>query len=136
MSDSDDHEQDHDHDHDQEHEIAITQLPALVKEWMATNEEIKNLSAEVREKRKHAKQIHQMILKIMKGGGIGKLNIASAGAALIRTKRTKAALTKKYLITTLTTFFKGNEELAKECAAFLESQRTTKTIDTLNLEPV
>ena len=126
---SDDNISDHDIDIDQK------QLPGLVKEWMATKTEIESLTAEIREKRKRVHMVHQMIVKIMKGGGIGKLNISSAGAALTtRTKKTKGSMTKKYLITTLTDFFEGDAERAKDCAGFLENHRPVRSSVNLSLD--
>ena len=115
-------------------EAGVPQLPTLIKEWMNTEDELKTLSAEVREKRKRLKLVRSMIMKIMKGGKIGRLNI-SAGAVTARTKSTKAPLTKKYLTATLTDFFKGDKAMAEACAAYLDEHRPLKETDSLSLEP-
>jgi len=115
-------------------EVDASQLPGLIKEWMATEEDLQSLNAEVREKRKRVKLVREMITTIMKGGKIGRLNI-SAGAVTTRTKQTKAPLTKKYLTSTLTEFFKGDAAMAKACAVFLEEHRPLKVVESLNLEP-
>ena len=112
----------------------IQQLPALIKEWMNTEDELKTLGAEVREKRKRVKTVRQMIMSIMKGKQIGRLNI-SAGAVTARSKNTKAPLTKKFIVGALTDFFKGDAAKAAACAAFLEEHRPLKTVDSLSLEP-
>jgi hypothetical protein len=113
----------------------IQQLPALIKEWMNTENDLKVLSAEVREKRKRVKTVRQMIMTIMKGKQIGRLNI-SAGAVTARSKNTKAPLTKKFIIGALTDFFQGDAVKAAACAAFLEEHRPLKTVDSLSLEPI
>ena len=110
-------------------------LPGLIKEWITTEDELRTLSAEVREKRKRVKVVKGLIVSIMKTGKIGRLNI-SAGAVTARSKSTKAPLTKKYIVETLTDFFKGNKEQAEACAAFLHDRRPMKTVDNLDLEPV
>jgi hypothetical protein len=112
----------------------ISQLPGLIKEWMSVEEELKVLSAEIREKRKRAKLVRQMITTIMKGGKIGCLNI-SAGAVMARSKQTKAPLTKKFLMSTLIEFFKGDAAKATACATFLEEHRPMRTVDSISLEP-
>lgn len=117
-----------------EEEAGVPQLPTLIKEWMNTEDELKTLSAAVREKRKRAKLVRSMIMKIMKGGKIGRLNI-SAGAVMARTKSTKAPMTKKYLTATLTDFFKGDKAMAEACAAYLDEHRPLKAVDSLSLEP-
>ena len=113
--------------------LTTQNLPSLVKEWMATTEELKNLSAEVREKRKRARVVQQMIVTIMKGGGIGRLTIGTSGLTN-RAKNTKVGMTKKYIVATLTDYFKGDSEKAVECAEYLESNRPIKTTDKLSLE--
>jgi hypothetical protein len=112
----------------------VSQLPGLIKEWMATEEELNVLGAEIREKRKRIKLVRQMITTIMKKKQIGCLNI-SAGAVMARSKQTKAPLTKKFLMSTLTEFFNGDAAKATACAAFLEEHRPLKTVDSIRLEP-
>jgi hypothetical protein len=115
-------------------ELSLQQLPGLIKEWMATESDLKTLSAEVREKRKRSKLVKAMIVKIMKGGQIGKLNI-SAGAVTTRVKNAKAPLTKKYIAETLTGFFNGDATKAAACAAYLEEHRPLKVTENLTLDP-
>jgi len=110
-------------------------LPALIKEWITTEDELRTLSAEIREKRKRTKTVKAMIMTIMKTGKIGKLNI-SAGAVTARTKQSKAPMTKKYIVEALTDFFKGNKEQAEACAAFLHEKRPMKVVENLDLEPI
>jgi hypothetical protein len=114
-------------------EPATSQLGVLIKEWLTTDDELRALSAAVREKRKRVKTVKDLIVKIMKGGNIGKLNI-SAGAVTTRTKTTKAPLSKKFLTATLTDFFSGNAEMAAKCAEFIESQRPIKETENLSLD--
>jgi hypothetical protein len=108
------------------------QLPELIKEWTTTEEEIKVLTAEIREKKKKVQAVRKIILSIMKGSQIGKVNISS-GSITNRTTKAKSSLTKKYIIETLTLYF-GNAEQAKACAKFLEDNRTTRYVDHLKLE--
>lgn len=115
-------------------ELSLQQLPGLIKEWMATESDLKTLSAEVREKRKRSKLVKAMIVSIMKGGKIGKLNI-SAGAVTTRVKNAKAPLTKKFIAETLTGFFNGDAAKAAACAAYLEENRPLKTTESLTLDP-
>jgi len=111
------------------------ELGGLIKEWMTTEDDLKTLGAEVREKRKRVKVVRQMIMTIMKGGKIGRLNI-SAGAVTTRTKATKAPLTKKYLVETLTSYFGGDTAKAAACASYLDEHRPLKTTDSLTLDPL
>lgn len=114
-------------------DLSTTQLPILIKEWMATEDELRTLSAEIREKRKRSKLVREMITKIMKGNKLGQLNIKK-GAVVVRSRTTKAPITKKYLVSALTDFFEGNTELAAKCAAFLDEHRPLKNTDKLELD--
>jgi hypothetical protein len=113
---------------------ATAHLPALIKEWMATEDELRSLSAALREKRKRAKTVKDMITEIMRGNKIGQLKF-SAGAVVRQTKATKAPISKKYLVESLTEFFKGDAETAKKCAAFIDEHRPMKSNDKLTLQP-
>ena len=118
-----------------EGDVGTAQLPALVKEWMQTQDDLNTLSAEVREKRNRVKVLRALIMKVMKGEKIGQLKI-SAGAVMTRSKTVKSALTKKYLIGALTDYFKGDAVAAAACAAYLEENRPMKVQESLTLEPV
>ncbi len=117
-----------------EGDVGTAQLPALVKEWMQTQDDLNTLSAEVREKRNRVKVLRGLIMKVMKGEKIGQLKI-SAGAVMTRSKTVKSALTKKYLIGALTDYFKGDAAAAAACAAYLEENRPMKVQESLTLEP-
>ena len=117
-----------------EGDVGTAQLPALVKEWMQTQDDLNTLSAEVREKRNRVKVLRALIMKVMKGEKIGQLKI-SAGAVMTRSKTVKSALTKKYLIGALTDYFKGDAAAAAACAAYLEENRPIKVQESLTLEP-
>jgi ribosome-associated protein YbcJ (S4-like RNA binding protein) len=112
----------------------ISQLPALIKQWMTEEDELNVLSAAVREKRKRAKLVREMIVKIMKTGKIGQLK-TSAGAVVARSKSIKAPMSKKYLAAALTDFFEGDSIKAAACAQFLDENRPLKAKDNLSLEP-
>jgi hypothetical protein len=112
----------------------VAQLPVLIKEWLSTEDEVRTLGAAIREKRKRAKLLKDMIHKFMKGGNIGKLNMASGGAIYTRTKETKAPFTKKYIVSTLTEFFQGDATMAAKCAAFLDSHRPVKSTENLTVD--
>lgn len=113
---------------------AKAHLPALIKEWMAMEDELRTLSAAIREKRKRAKTVKGMITEIMRGNKIGQLKF-SAGSVVRQNKATKAPLTKKYLMESLTEFFKGDTEMAKKCAEFIDEHRPLKSSDKLTLQP-
>jgi len=116
-------------------ELSISQLPGLIREWTVTEDELKTLGSEVREKRKRLKLVKSLIVRIMKARKLGKLDLKKSGKVLeLHTKATKAPITKKFLTQSLTIFFKGDAAQAATCAAFLDEQRPTRSADTLALE--
>jgi capsule polysaccharide export protein KpsE/RkpR len=115
-------------------ESAVGHLSILMKTWISTEEELRTLSAEIREKRKHSLTIRSQIVTIMKELKIGRLNI-SAGSVTTRVRNTKAPMTKKYLINTLAQYFQGDMEKARQCAAFLDEQRPLVQKENLALDP-
>lgn len=110
------------------------QLATLIKEWMSLEEDLRTLGAEVREKRRHIKATRAMIGSIMRGANVGQLNI-SAGQVQHRVTTKKQAMSKKYIIGALTSFFNGDEAMAAKCAKFLEDNRPVKEVESLKLEP-
>ncbi len=109
------------------------QLSNLVKEWMKTEDELRTLGAEIREKRKRIKAVRAMITTIMKGGQISRLN-TSKGALTRKVKNTKVPMTKKYISSALVEFFDGNKEMAEKCAKFLDEHRPLRETENLTLE--
>ncbi len=114
--------------------LSTQQLPALIREWMAGEEDLRALSAEIREKRKRLTMVRSMITRIMKGNKVGQLNI-SAGRVVTRTKTTKQSLTKKYIVNTLTEYFNGDKAMAEKIAKYLDDHRGVKQTDSLTLDP-
>jgi len=116
-------------------DLSVSQLPLLIKEWMSTEDELRTLTAEIREKKKRTKTVREMIMRIMRGGKIGQLNI-STGSVQRREKKTKQPMTKKFIQEALTDFFGGNAQRAAECAKFLDERRPLKVSESLALEPI
>jgi len=115
--------------------LSTQQLPMLIKEWMAAEEDLRALSAEIREKRKRLTTVRSMITRIMKGNKVGQLNI-SAGQVRTKTKVTKQPLSKKYIVTTLTDFFNGDKAMAEKVAKYLDEHRGVKNSESLVLDPI
>jgi hypothetical protein len=109
-------------------------LPHLTREWMRLESELAALSAEVKTKRRRIKETRAMILQIMRGNSLARLG-TSAGHIVRQQKETKAAISKKYLNSTLVEFFEGNTERARACADWIESHRPIKNAENLTIQP-
>ena len=112
-------------------EIAI--LPNYLKEWLTLEDELKILGNAMREKRKRMGILQGLITKTMKGHKIARVNIKS-GAILYQNKQTKESMGKKFIISKLTEYFKGDIVKATEIFNYLEEHRGKKSKDNIKLE--
>ena len=112
-------------------EIAV--LPNYLKEWLTLEDELKILGNAMREKRKRMGILQGLITKTMKGHKIARVNIKS-GAILYQNKQTKESMGKKFIISKLTEYFKGDIIKATEIFNYLEEHRGKKTKDNIKLE--
>ena len=112
-------------------EISI--FPNYLKEWLTLEDDLKVLSAAVREKKKRMGILQGLITKTMKGHKIARVNIKS-GAILYQNKQTKESMGKKFIISKLTEYFKGDIIKATEIYNYLEEKRGKKTKENIKLE--
>jgi hypothetical protein len=99
----------------------------LLREWLTREEDLKNLNAAVKEHKARIKVLKALITERMKSANTGKLDIPARGSVLIQPlKPKKASLSKKYLLSALTEYFKGDSEMASMCVHFLELHRPTQ----------
>ena len=112
-------------------EIAI--LPNYLKDWLTLEDELKILGNAMREKRKRMGILQGLITKTMKGHKIARVNIKS-GAILYQNKQTKESMGKKFIISKLTEYFKGDIVKATEIFNYLEEHRGKKSKDNIKLE--
>jgi len=112
-------------------EISI--LPNYLKEWLTLEDELKILGNAMREKKKRMGILQGLITKTMKGHKIARVNIKS-GAILYQNKQTKESMGKKFIISKLTEYFKGDIIKATEIFNYLEEHRGKKSKDNIKLE--
>jgi len=111
----------------------ISVLPNYLKEWLTLEEDLKVLSAAVREKRKRMGILQGLITKTMKGHKIARVNIKS-GAILYQNKQTKESMGKKFIVSKLTEYFKGDIIKATEIYNYLEEHRGKRNKENIKLE--
>lgn len=111
----------------------ISVLPNYLKEWLTLEDELKILGNAMREKRKRMGILQGLITKTMKGNKIARVNIKS-GAILFQNKQTKESMGKKFIISKLTEYFKGDIIKATEIFNYLEEHRGKKSKDNIKLE--
>lgn len=111
----------------------ISILPNYLKEWLTLEDEMKVMATTMREKKKRMGVLQGLITKTMKGHKIGRVNIKS-GAVLYQNKISKETMGKKFMVTHLTEYFKGDILKAKEVYDYLEAHRGQKTKENIKLE--
>jgi len=107
-----------------------SRLVENVKNWLQIDTEIKQLQQEIRKRRKIKKDMTDSLVQIMKTQNIDMMNAGES--QLIRTeKKTKSALSKKHLITSLLQFFKEDKETVAQLSTYIMNSRPEKTIENI-----
>ncbi len=114
--------------------FSTSELPALLKRWMALQDEMATLNAELKQRRTTSKALKDMIMRIMQSNNLGQLNV-SKGAVVRLTRQTKESINEEYLKKHCKEFFGGDEEKAAQLIAYLQEQRGAKTSDYIRLVP-
>jgi len=105
----------------------LSQLSNIIKEWKETNEQVKTLNEQIREKRKRLKVQEEMILRIMKKHNIGALDLkGSGGRILYRRSTSKGGMNEKLLFGLLSQHLKS-ETAAADAVKFITENREAKT---------
>lgn len=98
------------------------QLVSYVKDWVAVDEEMKQLQHVMREKRKKKKELNDVLINIMKQNDIECFNTKN-GRLLYSVSKTKKSITKKMLFETLTKYFDNDDAKVNEMASFILESR-------------
>lgn len=98
------------------------QLVSYVKEWVAIDEEMKQLQKIMREKRQKKKELNDVLIGVMKQNEIECFDTKN-GKLLYSVNKTKKSITKKMLFETLQKYYQNDEDKANEIAAFILESR-------------
>ena len=98
------------------------QLVSYVKEWVAIDEEMKQLQKVMREKRQKKKELNDVLIGVMKQNEIECFDTKN-GKLLYSVNKTKKSITKKMLLETLQKYYQNDEDKANEIAAFILESR-------------
>ena len=112
----------------------LSQLSSIIKEWKETNEQVKVLNEQMREKRKRIKVQEEMILRIMKKHNIGALDLKSSGGRILyKRSTTKGGINEKSLFGLLTQHLKSETDAAA-AIKYITEHREAKTKESLRYE--
>ena len=107
-----------------------SRLVENVKSWLLIDTEIRQLQQEIRKRRALKKEMTDALVEIMKSQDIEIMNAGES--QLIRTeKKTKSALSKKHLITSLLDFYKNDKETVAQLTNFIMNTRPEKTVENI-----
>ena len=96
-----------------------------VKTWLSIDNEIRQLQKEIKDRRKLKKELTQNLVGIMKTQDIDALNVPD-GQLIYNKTKTKAPLSKKHLLTSLSQFFKNDQRMVDELSKYIMESRQEK----------
>lgn len=112
----------------------LSTLANIIKEWKETNEQVRTLNEQVRERRKRLKVQEEMILRIMKKHNVAALDLkGSGGRILYRRSTTKGGMNDKLLFGLLSQHMKS-ETSAADAIKFINEHREAKSKESLVYE--
>lgn len=113
-----------------ESSLSVSDLPGLLKQWMAFEGEIAGLNSQIREKRAQSKALRASILGVMEKTNVVQLNV-SKGSVIHKVREKKETLSNDFIYKAAKQFFDDDEDKAKKLVAYLESQRGTTVVHDL-----
>jgi len=96
-----------------------------VKTWLDIDNQIRTLQKEIRDRRKLKKELTNNLVGIMKTQDIDALNIPD-GQLIYNKTKTKAPLSKKHLLLSLSTYFKNDQRMVDELSKYIMESRQEK----------
>ena len=96
-----------------------------VKTWLNIDDQIRALQKEIRDRRKLKKELTENLVGIMKTQDIDALNVPD-GQLIYNKTKTKAPLSKKHLLVSLTQFFKNDQRMVEELSKYIMETRQEK----------
>ena len=96
-----------------------------VKTWLNIDNEIRTLQKEIRDRRKLKKELTNDLVGIMKTQDIDAVNVPD-GQLIYNKTKTKAPLSKKHLLLSLSQFFKNDQRMIDELSKYNMESRIEK----------
>lgn len=89
------------------------ELIANIKEWIKMDTELTKLKAEVKLKTLKKKELTENLVNVMKSNSIDCFDI-NGGALMYKQRKTKKAISGKFLLAQLESYYSDKPELAKD----------------------
>ncbi len=101
-------------------------LIELIRNWVSHDDKIKTLQKELSILRKDKKVLTESLTTIMKSNNIDEFDINN-GKLIYTKSKSKAPLSKKHLLNSLTDFYKNDVEMADQLTKFIMDSRLEVT---------
>uniref|UniRef100_A0A6C0JC44 Uncharacterized protein n=1 Tax=viral metagenome TaxID=1070528 RepID=A0A6C0JC44_9ZZZZ len=101
------------------------QLLENVKTWLDIDNQIRALQKDIRDRRKLKKELTNSLVDIMKTQDIDALNVPD-GQLIYNKTKTKAPLSKKHLMLSISQFFKNDQRTIDELSKYIMESRKEK----------
>ena len=109
-------------------------LKEIIRTWREMNNEVSELSAMLREKKKRQKALEEVILRTMKKNTIGALDLTGSGGRIIyRRHTTKGTLNLKSLSEMLSKHL-NSDKAAEDALKYINEHREGKVRESLLYE--
>lgn len=102
----------------------VSELPGLLKRWIAIQEEVATLNTELRQRKTQSKALKDVILRIMDSNKVVQLNVTK-GTVVHKTREVSESLSNGYLLKHCSEFFGGDMAKAESLVNYLDEHRTT-----------
>ena len=96
-----------------------------IKEWIQIDNELKELQKAARERRERKKELTASLVDVMRDNEIDCFDVNDGKLIYTQTK-VKETMSKKYLLNTLSNFFKDDPEKALNLSEFILNNRQEK----------
>jgi hypothetical protein len=112
----------------------VTELPALIRQWMRIQEEMATLNNEIKQRKTQGRTLKEIIIRIMETNNVANLSI-SKGTLIHSVREAPERISNAYLMKHCKEFFNGDEARARALVDFLEENRSTTVKHDLKLRP-
>jgi len=111
--------------------MANQELKENILGWLQLDNDIKSLQKQIKEKRKEKKEITDNIVVVMKSNEIECFDAGTNGKLIYHQQKTKAPLSKKHLLSSLSQYFEGNDSDVQKLAKYILDSRQDKVKETI-----
>jgi hypothetical protein len=106
------------------------ELVQLIKDWITTDNEIRELNKQAKQRKDKLKKVSQNLINTMKENDIDEFNVKD-GKIMYSKTNVKKPITKKNLMTILSKYYKGDISQAIEMNNFILENRDEVVKETI-----